>query len=502
MPEIAFPLLTESTMAESELSNTATDTADTTDSLVNQAPVYTAPIAGQTVLSRLHFDYTIAPGSFTDVDSVDLFYSASLADGSALPAWLAFDAATQTFSGTPADADWGPLRVMLTASDGNSIAQGVFTLNIEFNPEYLGTSGDDQFFGTDADETFIGLAGNDLIDGGAGSDLMMGGAGNDAYYVDTGNIDAMGNPTVDTVVEAEGDGVDTIFSTYSYALGSIADAVAGASNFVENLVLLSAARNGTGNELDNLITGNALANFLSGGDGNDTLIGGAGNDRLDGGSGADTLVGGAQNDTYIVDNVGDVVVELAGQGSDSVEASVSYTLSANVERLTLTGSVDLDASGNALANIITGNSGANRIDGAAGNDTLTGGAGADQFVFDSALNAASNVDRITDFGSGDHLVLDRAVFTTLGGSGAELSGDQFLASSGIPLATTADQRILFDQSTGKLYFDADGNGDGAAVLFAVVQGTGAAALSTDSFFVEGVAINLDAGADGGLLLGG
>jgi Ca2+-binding RTX toxin-like protein len=82
-----------------------------------------------------------------------------------------------------------------------------------------------------------------------------------------------------------------------------------------------------------------------------------------------------------------------------------------------------------------------------------------------------------------------------------LSGDQFLAVGGTPQATTADQRILFDQTTGQLYFDADGNGSAAMVLFAAVQGTGAAGLGADSFFVEGAASMPMADPASPLLLG-
>ena len=127
---------------------------------------------------------------------------------------------------------------------------------------------------------------------------------------------------------------------------------------VENLVLTgSTAVNGTGNSSDNVLTGNSAAN------------------TLDGGTGADTLIGGAGDDVYAVDNVGDIVTELAAEGTDLVNASVSYTLAADVENLTLTGTTAINATGNSSDNLLAGNSGVNMLTGGAGNDTYVVGAG-------------------------------------------------------------------------------------------------------------------------------
>ena len=232
----------------------------------------------------------------------------------------------------------------------------------------IGGEGDDILNGDGGDDRLQGDAGNDLLNGGAGADTMLGGSGDDTYVVDNAG---------DRVLEAAGEGVDTVQSSITTSLAAK----------VENLVLTgSAATNGSGNELDNVITGNNANNLLSGEDGDDTLVGNGGDDVLDGGSGADTMLGGIGNDTYVVENAQDVVVEAAGAGTDTVRASLDYTLGANVENLVLTGSAHLAGTGNALNNTISGNAGNNLIDGGAGTDTMLGGAGDDTYIVDASAD--------------------------------------------------------------------------------------------------------------------
>jgi Ca2+-binding RTX toxin-like protein len=240
-----------------------------------------------------------------------------------------------------------------------------------------GTGGDDNHLGGDGADTLSGGGGSDILNGGLGADLLAGGTGDDTYYVDDAG---------DVTDETGGDGVDTVFATVSWVL----------SFNVENLTFIAlSAIDGTGNSLANTITGNDAANRLDGGDGADRLYGGlgaddltggVGGDLLDGGGGADELAGGTGDDTYVVDDAGDTITELAGQGSERVRASVSYTLSANVENLQLTGSAPINGAGNAEANQIDGNSGNNTLSGGGGNDIIRGGAGTDELFGDDGAD--------------------------------------------------------------------------------------------------------------------
>jgi len=191
------------------------------------------------------------------------------------------------------------------------------------------------------------------------------------------------------------------------------------------------------------------------------------------------MIGGAGNDTYTVDNIGDVVTEAAAGGTDIVNSSVTFTLSAEVETLNLTGSAAINGTGNTTANAIVGNSADNILNGGLGNDTLTGGGGNDYFVFNTAPNGTGNVDTITDFskltGNTDFLQFSKAVFAVTAassaGAGTAIASTEFISGAGVIAATTTAQHFIYNNTDGALYYDADGSGAGAKVQVAII-GTG------------------------------
>jgi Ca2+-binding RTX toxin-like protein len=254
----------------------------------------------------------------------------------------------------------------------------------------------------------------------------------------------------------------------------------------------------TPTEGDDRIVGTNGNDSLVGLGGNDTLVGLAGNDTLDGGTGADSMDGGAGDDLYIVDNSGDTIFEAQNEGIDEVRTSLDfYQLPNFVNNLTLTGTANSVGFGNDIENVLTGNAGNNQFQGAGGNDTINGGAGndtifgqggddvlnggtgndymeggdadRDTYVFDAAPGVA-NADTIGGFASGtEHIVLDGTAFTNIGASGNFAAGDaRFYAAAGATQGHDADDRIIFDTSSGRLYYDADGSGSGASQLFATL----------------------------------
>jgi VCBS repeat-containing protein len=271
----------------------------------------------------------------------------------------------------------------------------------------VGSAGNDTLHGGGGADTLVGAAGNDSLDGGAGADVLDGGSGADtlngglgadSMAVGTGNDTYYVDDLGDVVTELSGEGSDTVRSALDYTLG----------DNVESLVLTGSAVTGTGNGLNNSLTGTAADNLLTGLDGNDTLNGGAG---------ADTLIGGTGNDTYVVDNVGDVLIELPGEGVDTVQSSITHTLLADFENLTLTGSAAINGVGNAANNVLTGNGAANLLTGLDGDDTLNGGAGADTMVG----GTGDDLDNVLTGNSGAN-ILDGGLGadTMVGGAGNDV----------------------------------------------------------------------------------
>lgn len=453
--------------------------------------------------------------SIWDTGGVDLIRTLSNAD-----AVIDLRAATLLV----ADGGGGYISYLKNIDGGFTIAKGVVIENA------TGAGGNDTLIGNTSSNVLTGNGGNDTLNGISGADTFIGGLGSDTYITDGG----------DTITEAADAGTDTVRSSVTYTLaanlenltlinaaaitgtgnglanrldgstntaanvlrglagsdiyfvgaGDVVDESVGGSDgidlvysaatfslsdgarvlgSVERLTLTGTANiNGTGNALNNLLVGNSGANALNG---------------L---TGADIMRGFAGADTYTVDNVGDVVDEsIAGSdGTDAILSSISLSLADTahvkgaIERLTLTGTASIYAIGNTIANVITGNSGNNIIAGANGNDTLTGAGGADHFLFNTALNAATNVDVITDFSvPSDTIRLENAIFTQLTGTGTLGAG---LFTTGTA-TTQADDRILYNGTTGALSYDSDGVGGGAAVRFATLAAN--LALTNADFFI-------------------
>lgn len=403
--------------------------------------------------------------------------------------------------------------VSIIASGGGDtiLMDPAYGRNLSFRTDVVSTRGDfiraargnDEIWTGQGADTVLGGAGGDTLRGDSGADSLRGDAGNDLLRGDEnfgpqGNDTLDGGPGIDTLIGGFGDDlyiVDSRFDLAEEAPGAGRDRVlssVGLTLFanVEDAVLTGTAVTLTGNAFDNRLTGNAVANRLNGAAGNDTLLGEGGADTLDGGLNADSMAGGAGDDLYIVNAATDRILELPGGGRDRVQANVPFILGAEIEDLTLAGTIGLAGLGNALANVITGNAGANRLTGAGGNDTLLGGEGAD--TLDGGHGADSLVggpgadrfrfaapglgaDTIDGFESGvDAILLSAAGFGGLLPPGALPAGS--FSGTGAP-AGTAPQ-MVFDSATGILAWDADGTGAGAAVPLARLL-DGAAMAPTD-----------------------
>jgi serralysin len=282
------------------------------------------------------------------------------------------------------------------------------------NNRMTGNSSNNRLDGGDGNDTLIGGIGNDTLSGGNGNDSMVGGVGNDLYGVNT---------TSDRILELVNQGIDTVNSAITYTLGAN----------LENLTLTGiTAINGTGNAGNNRMTGNSSNNRLDGGDGNDTLIGGSGNDTLSGGNGNDSMIGGVGNDLYGVNTTGDRILELVNAGIDTVNSAITYTLGANLENLTLTGTANVNGTGNTLSNRMTGNSSNNRLDGSSGNDSILGGSGNDTLtggIGKDTIIGGSGLDTLTYNSLNESLLAGFDVIQSYSGTG--LSKDSINAPSSI-----------------------------------------------------------------------
>ncbi|MEX8522490.1 MAG: cadherin-like domain-containing protein [Leptothrix ochracea] len=360
---------------------------------VNDPPVVAQTLAATATANAQVFSFTLPSGVFTDVDSPILTLSAAQADGTALPTWLNFDAATATFSGmTPNVTADTVLSLSIQASDGQFAVSTPWSLSVNLPRTLTGTVGNDVLAGGGA---------NDTLNGGLGSDTMIGGPGNDTYVVGTGGANG------DVVIELAGQGTDTVQAGVSYALPIN----------VENLTLLDA--------------------------------------------------------TATLGGVTFTAASLAASG---------VTLAAQIQSQLLTKASTINGAGNDSDNVLVGNASNNVLGGGLGHDTLTGGAGADQFIFNT-LPSAANADTVTDFVVGtDHLVLDTTVYTAL--NGLAPNANQLVSAPGA-VATSATTVLLFDTNTGTLWWDADGNNPGAALPITTLTGVAGLTISSLAYVNSG-----------------
>jgi Ca2+-binding RTX toxin-like protein len=285
-----------------------------------------------------------------------------------------------------------------------------------------GNDGNNALTGNSAANVLTGGLGNDTLTGAGGADTLAGGQGDDVYHIDS----------LDTLVEAAGEGLDTVHSAQSYTLQD---------NF-EYLVLTGNLNvSGTGNALNNVLTGNA------------------GNNQLNGGAGADNMFGGRGNDTYIVDNVGDRASEVyTDGGTDLVLSYVSYTLAANVENMNLVGSDAINGTGNGLANVINGNNANNVLTGGGGADTLNGGLGNDTYAYRSTSDStAAAMDTIFIY-KGDKIDLSVIDAST------SASGNNAFAFVGAAAFSGTAGELRATGSGSSWTVEADVDGDGTADL--------------------------------------
>ncbi|MFN6516408.1 MAG: beta strand repeat-containing protein [Nostoc sp. CreGUA01] len=384
---------------------TSTATVNLTINGVNDAPTVANIIANQTTLEDGFFSFTVPDNTFADVDAGDsLTYTASLANGNALPTWLSFDANTRTFSGTPNDPDNGTISIKVTATD-TSNASVDDTFNLTVTPvNDAPVAGDDSASAnqntaltllatdllandTDVDSATLSIT---AVSNAVNGTVSLNNSGNVVFTPTAG---FSGNGSFNYTLSDGNGGTDVAMVTVAVGVNL------NGTNNNDNL-------NGTsGNDIINglnaqdTISGNAGDDCLVGDNGDDKLYGGTGNDKLYGGNGQDTLSGDAGNDRLEGDNGDDKLY--GGDGNDSLIGGNGQDL-------------------------LVGGAGNDFLDGGKGDDNLTGGSGSDIFV----LEKAAGRDTITDFslGEGDKIGLSGLSFNQLSFSGNQISlGNQTLA---------------------------------------------------------------------------
>jgi hypothetical protein len=316
----------------------------------------------------------------------------------------------------------------------------------------------------------------------------------------TGKLTFKAAPDFELPADANGDNIYSVRVTVRNGLKSTTEEIKVIVDDVAHERLV-------GTIGDDYLLGSVGNDFLKGRSGTDDLYGEDGDDVLDGGAGVDHMEGGKGNDTFIVDNVLDHTHEHADEGIDTVRSSVSFTLDDDVENLVLTGKAAIGGVGNELANRMIGNSSANflrggdgddrllgnggddTLIGGSGKDVLYGGAGRDIFRFDYCPAGNREADKILDFSMSDHDVLQitRSGFSGFDHTGALLP-DEFYAVPGNMLAHDSTDRLIYDSTSGKLFYDNDGTGQADAVLLGIISsnsnGTMGATLHPDLTYAD------------------
>lgn len=315
--------------------------------------------------------------------------------------WV-YDAVNQTVTKTESEHGFVEVTVYAQNESGNFVRVSE-TYQVGSGDQTLidrDSVSDDILYGDDSANRIRGGNGNDYLESGDGDDDLNGGVGDDYLYAGSGDDRVNGGAGDDMIVAGDGAGNDRYNGesgndTVKYSSATQGVTVNLASGRASGTEIgddrLSNIENVIGGTGDDNITGNSKSNYLVGDNGNDTL---------NGGKGIDTLVGGDGNDTYVVDKAGDIVIEQANEGTDSVQSSASFVLGDYVENISLLGKSNINATGNELDNVIVGNRGKNILIGGDGDDTLTGGLGADTFKWglsDGGTAGTPNTDTITDF---------------------------------------------------------------------------------------------------------
>lgn len=388
-----------------------------------------AEVGGTDVLKAL--DKQAAKFIYGKAGDGGVFTSDASGSNSVLSSW-SWNEATQTLTQTGKGGD-----DRIRGSSVNDVINGL--------------NGENHLFGLDGDDTLNGGNGVDFLFGGTGIDHMVGKQGNDWYHVDD---------AADTVVERANQGQDIVIATTSYTL----------SSNVEELWMYGSGLTGTGNSIANVIYGDAEGNdTIYGLSGDDYIVSGGGNDTIEGGNDDDAIYGEGGDDEIDGDNGFDYL--FGGAGDDTIRGG-------NQDDFIGGGDDDDKLYGNNHNDTLYGDAGADKLFGGSGNDTLNGGtgndslkgdAGIDVFVFDTTLDATTNVDKIVDFTHGvDRIALSADIFE---GLSIEPSTMDTLAAVNFRAGTAAldaDDRIIYNAANGAISYDEDGVGGVAAIKFATV----------------------------------